>query len=124
MKTEFLKSLGLSEDVIAQIQAESGKDVQAKRTRPKRQATIWQQWPRGSASTKTKSRILKSRTPHQFKALPAILENLRFSEIAGYPINACFFVKNILLLGNLSLLRCPETREPQSSAPSQKICSI
>ena len=27
MKTEFLKSLGLSEDVIAQIQAESGKDV-------------------------------------------------------------------------------------------------
>ena len=28
MKTEFLKSLGLEDDVIAKIQAESGKDVQ------------------------------------------------------------------------------------------------
>ena len=28
------------------------------------------------------------------------------------------------IAGDLSLLRRPETREPQSSAPSQKICSI
>ena len=36
MKTEFLKSLGLSEDVIAQIQAESGKDVQAEKDKTKK----------------------------------------------------------------------------------------
>lgn len=31
MKTEFLKSLGLDEEVIAKIQAESGKDIQAEK---------------------------------------------------------------------------------------------
>lgn len=31
MKTDFLKGLGLSDDVIAKIQAESGKDVEAEK---------------------------------------------------------------------------------------------
>ena len=29
MKTEFLKSLGVAEDVISQIMAENGKDIEA-----------------------------------------------------------------------------------------------
>ena len=36
MKTEFLKSLGLSDEIIAQIQAESGKDVQAEKDKTKK----------------------------------------------------------------------------------------
>ena len=36
MKQEFLKSLNLSDDVIAQIQAENGKDVQAEKDKAKK----------------------------------------------------------------------------------------
>lgn len=36
MKTDFLKSLGLDDDVIAKIQAESGKDVQAEKDKTKK----------------------------------------------------------------------------------------
>lgn len=36
MKVEFLKGLGLDEEVIAKIQAESGKDVQAEKDKTKK----------------------------------------------------------------------------------------
>lgn len=36
MKVEFLKNLGLDEDTIAKIQAESGKDVQAEKDKTKK----------------------------------------------------------------------------------------
>lgn len=39
MKTEFLKGLGLEDDVIAKIQAESGKDVEAEKQKTKEATT-------------------------------------------------------------------------------------
>ena len=36
MKTEFLKGLNLSQDVIDQIMAENGKDIAAEQNREKR----------------------------------------------------------------------------------------
>ena len=34
MKTEFLKGLGLEQDVIDKVMAENGKDIAAERQRP------------------------------------------------------------------------------------------